>query len=71
VLRLVARGLGNAAIAGHLGVAESSVKTHVGHRLTTLGVPDRVHLVIRAHEMGFVQPGALLAEHADGVELSS
>jgi DNA-binding NarL/FixJ family response regulator len=61
VLCLVAEGLGNAAIASTLHLAESSVKTHVGHLLAKLRVPDRVHLVISAYESGLVQPKALLS----------
>jgi DNA-binding NarL/FixJ family response regulator len=57
VLRLVARGQTNAQIAAGLFVAESSVKTHVGHLLVKLSVPDRVHLVIHAYETGLVRPG--------------
>jgi DNA-binding NarL/FixJ family response regulator len=54
VLRLVARGDTNSQIAGELHVAESSVKTHVGHLLAKLNAPDRVHLVIYAYESGLV-----------------
>ncbi len=56
VLRLVARGETNAQIAAELYVAESSVKTHIGHLLVKLCVHDRVHLVIHAYESGLVQP---------------
>jgi DNA-binding NarL/FixJ family response regulator len=64
VLRLVARGMGNAAIAEALRIAESSVKTHVAHLLARFDVRDRLHLVIMAYEAGFVRPAALLADAA-------
>jgi len=57
VLRLVSAGLGTAEIAEQLHVAPSSVKTHIGHLLDKLGVPDRLHLVIYAYENGLIQPG--------------
>ncbi|MCW3005245.1 MAG: putative two-component system response regulator, partial [Conexibacter sp.] len=57
VLELVARGLSNSAIATVLGVAPSSVKTHVGHLLTKLGLIDRVHLVVFAYDHELVRPG--------------
>ena len=33
------------------------MKTHVTRMLTKLGVRDRVHAVVLAHEAGLVQPG--------------
>jgi DNA-binding NarL/FixJ family response regulator len=56
VLMLVASGLHNAAIAQELHLAESSVKTHVGHLLAKLGQQDRVQLVIYAYETGLIVP---------------
>jgi DNA-binding NarL/FixJ family response regulator len=45
-------GASNPEIARDLSIAEVTVKTHVGHILTKLGVRDRVHLVIWAHRRG-------------------
>jgi DNA-binding NarL/FixJ family response regulator len=59
VLALVARGLSNTEIARGLHLAGSSVKTHVGHLLSKVGVADRVQLVVFAYESGLVQPGTL------------
>ncbi|HET7398005.1 MAG TPA: response regulator transcription factor [Intrasporangium sp.] len=56
VLRLIAQGFTNTQIAHELYLAESSVKTHIGHLLAKLKAPDRVHLVIHAYDIGLVQP---------------
>ena len=54
VLKLISRGLSNAEIGQTLHLAESSVKTHVGHLLAKLRLADRVHLVVFAYESGLV-----------------
>jgi DNA-binding NarL/FixJ family response regulator len=56
VFDLVARGRSNADIAADLYIEPSTVKTHVAHALSKLGLPDRVAAVIYAYENGLVLP---------------
>ena len=62
VLQRVAQGATNTQIAAELYLAESSVKTHIGHLLSKLHMPDRVHLVIYAYETGLVLPSTRLSD---------
>jgi DNA-binding NarL/FixJ family response regulator len=52
VLRLVAEGLDNSAIAAALGVSRNTVKTHVHNIFSKLGVSDRTQAAILAMRMG-------------------
>ena len=52
VFRLVARGLSNAQIGKELFIGETTVKTHVTHILSKLGLHDRVQAVVLAYQTG-------------------
>jgi DNA-binding NarL/FixJ family response regulator len=54
VLLMLGRGLTNAEMAGELFLGEGTVKTHVAHVLSKLGLRDRVQAVIFAYESGVI-----------------
>ena len=55
VLRLIARGRSNKRIALELGVAEKTVKTHVGHVLAKLSLTDRTQAALYAVREGLAE----------------
>src|SRR5579859_3827066 len=59
VLRLLARGQTNGAIAAELVVSVATIKFHVENIIAKLGVADRTQAAVRAVELG------LLGERAD------
>ncbi|WFR72026.1 response regulator transcription factor [Prescottella defluvii] len=54
VLGLVAQGLSNRAIAKQLFVSEATVKSHLVHAFTKLGVDSRTAAVAAARERGLI-----------------
>ena len=54
VLRLVAAGRSNPAIAGELFIGEATVKTHLQKVFAKLDVADRTRAVTRAMELGLL-----------------
>jgi len=55
VLRLIATGNANKAIAGELSIAEDTVKTHVTNILAKLGANDRTHAVTIGLKRGIIE----------------
>jgi HD-GYP domain-containing protein (c-di-GMP phosphodiesterase class II)/DNA-binding CsgD family transcriptional regulator len=56
VLRLVARGLSNRAIAGQLVISESTVAHHVQHVYTKIGVATRAGATLFAMQHALLDP---------------
>jgi DNA-binding NarL/FixJ family response regulator len=59
VLRLLARGLSNAEIAGQLPryLSDVTAKSHVARILQKLDLRDRAQTIVYAYESGLVRPG--------------
>lgn len=57
VLALIGRGRTNGEIATDLVISEATVKTHVGHLLTKLGLRDRPAAIVFAFDHGIVSAG--------------
>lgn len=54
VLRLIAAGLSNQEIANETKVTVNTVKTHVSHILTKMGVKSRVQALVKAREENLI-----------------
>jgi DNA-binding NarL/FixJ family response regulator len=56
VLRWIAHGATNSEIATALSIGDVTVKTHIGHIFTKLGVRDRAGAIVFAFDHGVVAP---------------
>jgi len=56
VLTALAGGMTNREIATHLGIGPETVKTHLAHIYTKMGVSDRAHVVAAARRRGLLPP---------------
>jgi DNA-binding NarL/FixJ family response regulator len=56
VLELIGRGHSNAEIAEALVISELTVKSHIGHIFTKLGLRDRAAAIVYAFDHGVVGP---------------
>ena len=54
IVQLVAQGLSNRAIAKELFVTEATVKSHLVHAFSKLGVDSRTAAVAAARERGLI-----------------
>jgi DNA-binding NarL/FixJ family response regulator len=54
ILAWIARGSSNKEIASQLFIAEGTVKNHVTHILSKLGVRDRTQAALKARELGLL-----------------
>lgn len=57
VLTLVGRALTNGDIAKQLHLSEATVKSHLNHAMSKLGLSSRVQVVSLAYDAGLVVPG--------------
>lgn len=56
-MALVATGLTNDEIAGHLFITPFTVKTHANRAMAKLGARDRAQLVVIAYQAGIASIG--------------
>lgn len=54
VLQQLSQGLANKQIAHNLGVAEPTIKMHISALLRAFGVQNRVQVLLKAKELGFI-----------------
>jgi DNA-binding NarL/FixJ family response regulator len=52
VVQLIMQGCNNTEIAVKLIVSDATVKTHINHIFSKLGVRDRAQVIVKAHQLG-------------------
>ncbi|MDH6605061.1 DNA-binding NarL/FixJ family response regulator [Streptomyces sp. SAI-208] len=57
ILTMLSSGQDSASIAHDLGLSPLTVKTHITHMLSKLGIRRRGHLIAFAYESGLIVPG--------------
>ncbi|MGP4045343.1 response regulator transcription factor [Streptomyces sp. 2A115] len=57
ILTMLSSGQDSASIARDLGLSPLTVKTHITHMLSKLGIRRRGHLIAFAYESGLIVPG--------------
>ncbi len=57
ILTMLSSGQESASIARDLGLSPLTVKTHITHMLSKLGIRQRGHLIAFAYESGLIVPG--------------
>ena len=65
VLRLMAQGYDNRALAKHLGVEYGTVRSHVRNLISKLEVHNKMQAVVRAAQLGLLEPEAAGLPHLD------
>lgn len=63
VLRLLAQGLDNYAIAKQLGISYGTTRSHVRNLLAKLEVHSKMQAVVKAGELGLIEPEPVRLPH--------
>jgi DNA-binding NarL/FixJ family response regulator len=65
VLRLMAQGLDNRALAKQLGVEYGTVRSHVRNLIAKLEVHNKMQAIVKAAQLGLLEPDSIGLSHLD------
>lgn len=65
VLRLMAQGLDNRALAKQLGVEYGTVRSHVRNLIAKLEVHNKMQAIVKAAQLGLLEPESAKLPHLD------